>query len=99
MGDGCRFRPLIFQGVLYFCWVGGNRGEHVDIPRCFVAVYHHLAALGAGPDSSVPKQYPQHSQRQMLLFKLDDSGQIIATSHDLTPNGGLVGQTPLFQGI
>ena len=28
----------------------------------------------------------------------DDSGQIIATSHDLTPNGGLVREFPLFQG-
>ena len=27
------------------------------------------------------------------------SGQIIATSHDLTPNGGLVREIPLFQGI
>ena len=26
------------------------------------------------------------------------SGQIIATSHDLTPNGGLVRDFPLFQG-
>ena len=26
------------------------------------------------------------------------SGQIIATSHDLTPNGGLVRELPLFQG-
>ena len=26
------------------------------------------------------------------------SGQIIATSHDLTPNSGLVRETPLFQG-
>ena len=26
------------------------------------------------------------------------SGQIIATSHDLTPNGGLVREFPLFQG-
>ena len=25
------------------------------------------------------------------------SGKIIATSHDLTPNGGLVGEMPLFQ--
>ena len=25
-------------------------------------------------------------------------GQIIATSHDLTPNGGLVREIPLFQG-
>ena len=26
------------------------------------------------------------------------SGQIIATSHDLTPNGGFVMEIPLFQG-
>ena len=26
------------------------------------------------------------------------SGQIIATSHDLTPNGGLEMEIPLFQG-
>ncbi len=26
------------------------------------------------------------------------TGQIIATSHDLTPNGGLVREIPLFQG-
>ena len=26
------------------------------------------------------------------------SGQIIATSHDLTPNGGLVREIPLFRG-
>ena len=27
----------------------------------------------------------------------DSSGQIIATSHDLTPNGGLIREIPLFQ--
>ena len=26
------------------------------------------------------------------------SGQIIATSHDLTPNGGFLREIPLFQG-
>ena len=26
------------------------------------------------------------------------SGQIVATSHDLTPNGALVREIPLFQG-
>ena len=34
-----------------------------------------------------PYPYPYHP-----------SGQIIATSHDLTPNGGLVREIPLFQG-
>ena len=29
---------------------------------------------------------------------VDFSGQIIATSHDQTPNGGLVWEIPLFQG-
>ena len=29
---------------------------------------------------------------------MDLSGQIIATSHDLTPNGGLVREILLFQG-
>ena len=28
---------------------------------------------------------------------VNDSGQIIAISHDLTPNGGLVREIPLFQ--
>ena len=31
-------------------------------------------------------------------FEEIESGQIIATSHDLTPNGGLVREIPLFQG-
>ena len=32
------------------------------------------------------------------LWAIIGSGQIIATSHDLTPNGGLVREIPLFQG-
>ena len=32
------------------------------------------------------------------MFFIHESGQIIATSHDLTPNGGLVREIPLFQG-
>ena len=34
----------------------------------------------------------------LTLDGLQASGQIIATSHDLTPNGGLVCEFPLFQG-
>ena len=30
--------------------------------------------------------------------RITQFGQIIATSHDLTPNGGLVREFPLFQG-
>ena len=33
-----------------------------------------------------------------INFTWNLSGQIIATSHDLTPNGGLVREIPLFQG-
>ena len=40
--------------------------------------------------------------KNMLSFprshKPHFSGQIIATSHDLTPNGGLVREIPLIQG-
>ena len=32
------------------------------------------------------------------MVSLIPSGQIIATLHDLTPNGGLVGEIRLFQG-
>ena len=39
------------------------------------------------------------SDEAFLNFgKYQVSGQIIATSHDLTPNGGLVREIPLFQG-
>ena len=43
------------------------------------------------------------AKEQALQWKNNNSwfyqsGQIIATSHDLTPNGGLVREIPLFQG-
>ena len=34
----------------------------------------------------------------MIFIYIYISGQIIVTSHDLTPNGGLVREIPLFQG-
>ena len=37
-------------------------------------------------------------QKSTVDFFSICSGQIIATSHDLTPNGGLVRDIPLFQG-
>ena len=36
--------------------------------------------------------------RAFAALMYNNSGQIIATSHDLTPNGGLVRQISLFQG-
>ena len=44
----------------------------------------------------VDRRWPLGKQSsQSYLIR---SGQIIATSHDLTPNGGLVREIPLFQG-
>ncbi len=34
-----------------------------------------------------------------LVAPMQKSGQIIATSHDLTPNGGLVREIPYFREI
>ena len=38
------------------------------------------------------------SRKKIFSLRRIISGQIIATSHDLTPNGGLVREIPLFQG-
>ena len=35
--------------------------------------------------------------KSLSFNDVNRSGQIIATSHDLTPNGGLVREIPLFQ--
>ena len=42
--------------------------------------------------------YQDSLEVQPTKQSMDDSGQNIATSHDLTPNGGLVREIPLFQG-
>ena len=47
----------------------------------------------------IPASYlslPEGNSKRPSINHL--SGQIIATSHDLTPNGGLVREIPLFQG-
>ena len=41
--------------------------------------------------------YIRYASIREMSFK-HTSGQIIATSHDLTANGGLVREIPLFQG-
>ena len=46
---------------------------------------------------AVPIQHENDVQLSKSLC-MYSSGQIIATSHDLTPNGGLVREIPLFQG-
>ena len=46
------------------------------------------------------KKWPSFLDNYPVKYQqsCNDSGQIIATSHDLTPNGGLVREIPLFQG-
>ena len=68
--------------------------------------------IGLKPPTSKDSRYwmwDDHSPKKTRLLTLAqrdrsysnpmyNSGQIIATSHDLTPNGGLVRDIPLFQG-
>ena len=56
-------------------------------PLSLVAFYNY---------SMIFSTAPQKFTKRILTTHL--SGQIIATSHDLTPNGGLVREIPLFQG-
>ena len=56
-----------------------------------------LQNLAGFSETSPPKTSCKMS-RSLHLNTWDFSGQIIATSHDLTPNGGLVRGIPLFQG-
>ena len=50
----------------------------------------HLCDIGGSKNVS--------SRHFGVKMKTNQSGQIIATSHDLTSNGGLVRENPLFQG-
>ena len=55
-----------------------------------------------GPPETHPNQWnPEAWLRhiQIMAYSVTiGSGPIIATSHDLIPNGGLVREIPLFQG-
>ena len=46
-----------------------------------------------------PKRMVKIMEHLIKIRAFYFSGQIIATSHDLTPNGGLVREIPLFQEI
>ena len=74
---------------------------------CFNGKYQIDKAFAENSWMESPK--PKKTQNQMIggpscgwVYVLHPpdlvSGQIIATSHDLTPNGGLVREIPLFQG-
>ena len=57
-----------------------------------------MELLGVDDPNQVSKVRCLNPYYQRLHKKRNISGQIIATSHDLTPNGGLLREFPLFQG-
>ena len=61
---------------------------------------HHLAILSRSVAKRYQKKWGRNHQGWFgeTGFLKYQAGQIIATSHDLTPNGGLVREIPLFQG-
>ena len=58
-----------------------SRSHRSSQARVFQRDTHRLEEILAPPKIYYPR----------------DSGQIIATSHDLAPNGGLVREIPVFQ--
>ena len=61
-----------------------------NVGRCSI----HGANGKRDRDNDVPAEW----NKCMIHIVTYCSGQIIATSHDLTPNGGLVREITLFQG-
>ncbi len=60
---------------------------------------HVSDVFNANMPSNPPTSTTNHSEKQVTFSWANQiSGQIIATSHALTPNGGLVREFPLFQG-
>ena len=57
-----------------------------------------LGESSIGPNIGENSQAGEGLRGSISDFRNMISGQIIATSHDLTPNGGLVREIPLFQG-
>ena len=56
------------------------------------------AVFGPVVSNKIVHQLTSHVPFRIVACTVDISGQIIATSRDLTPNGGLVREIPLFQG-
>ena len=79
---------MIFLGYLYD---SGLEMNHEILAR----IVHPPS-----PQTSSPRNNRKGFKNIKILAnkKTILSGQIIATSHDLTPNGGLVRDFPLFQG-
>ena len=70
----------------------GNAGDLVRRFRKIGDSFHKGLVVG----EKVAAEFSTHNFRRTSGYYL--AGQIIATSHDLTPNGGLVREIPLFQG-
>ena len=100
---------LWLHGIHFAIWYLRNLGssmfrqhpipsgsDHLLRGRCPRGVFNHRNETQS---IEVPEGdwIPTNTWEVKEIFK-DKSGQIIATSHDLTPNGGLVREFPLFQG-
>ncbi len=90
-----RFYRCVFCPILPTCrWAIKGKdflGNDED-----VATFTWFSFFLLGAKKSVPQKNIWFQNKISKTFK--ESGQIIATSHDLTPNGGLVREIPLFQG-
>ena len=72
----------------YLCYRSHLLGE----PETTIDIYHLGLLKFLDPD------FFRRFQQGSVVSKSILGGQIIATSHDLTPNGGLVREITLFQG-
>ncbi len=67
-------------------WLAVSAKPFSEIAKCTFFIWFGTATT------------PEQFLYSWVVFMYIVSGQIIATSHDLTPNGGLVREIPLFQG-
>ena len=77
-----------------------------DSPLFFPAKVWWICIMKSNARERSPKQMSSSDRNKVMVVRTKQitiwneylSGQIIATSHDLTPNRGLVREIPLFQG-
>ena len=100
--NGC-FRKSRYPQIIHFNKIFHYKTIHfwgTPINQLVVSkiFYVHIFTLIVG--EMIQVDLPIFFQMGWFNHQLDNiiSGQIIATSHDLTPNGGLVREIPLFQG-
>ena len=62
------------------------------------AGFCRIIEVGDGSTTKMHSPVFRDTLETSHAIDLHSAGQIIATSHDLTPNSGLVREIPLFQG-